>query len=257
MTTADSPNTLLGEPLREKYGSLVAALQVALDAGDDAAFRGAFDHLREGLSAEFMPELKRLTADAESALHRFRERARIDVLADQEVPDARKRLAHVVHLTDEAAHRTLDLVEQTGPLIEQTAKDAAELLEAWKVHGTRTLAAASLWPERALGFMERSLEDSDRVRSLLTEMLMAQGYQDITGQIIRSVIALVDELERILGKLVQIAEGNEVTTMVRVLPAKLDWERGLGPQVVGIESADAVAGQDDIDALLSQMAAGK
>src|SRR5688572_3811525 len=124
MTKADSPNTQLGEPLREQYGSLVAALQAAIDAGDDTAFRGAFDHLRERLSAEFMPELKRLTATAECALQRFREEARIDALAGQDVPDARKRLAHVVELTDEAAHRTLDLVERSGPLIEQHAKEA-------------------------------------------------------------------------------------------------------------------------------------
>ena len=86
---------------------------------------------------------------------------------------------------------------------------------------------------------------------------MAQGYQDITGQIIRSVISLVDELEKVLGKLVQIAEGNEVTSMVRTISVPMTWEQGLGPQVAGLESADAVSGQDDIDALLSQMAAGK
>jgi chemotaxis regulatin CheY-phosphate phosphatase CheZ len=45
--------------------------------------------------------------------------------------------------------------------------------------------------------------------------------------------------------------------MQRTLPATLDWQRGLGPQVEGIASCDAVSGQDDIDALLSQMAAVK
>ena len=44
---------------------------------------------------------------------------------------------------------------------------------------------------------------------------------------------------------------------MRALPAQPDWERGLGPQVAGIANGDAVSGQDDIDALLSQMAAGK
>ena len=256
MTTADSPNT----QLRDQYGSLVAALQAAIDAGDDTAFRGAFDHLRERLSVEFMPELKRLTANAESALIRFRERARIDALADQEVPDARKRLAHVVQLTDEAAHRTLDLVERSGPLIEQTAKDAAELLEAWKVHGSRTLAAASLWPERALNFMERSLEDSDRVRALLTEMLMAQGYQDITGQIIRSVIALVGEIEEVLGQLVALSNGEDTRRMPALKSpapvATAAWQQGLGPQVPGITDQNAVSDQDDIDALIASMAGG-
>ena len=45
-------------------------------------------------------------------------------------------------------------------------------------------------------FLERTRTDADALRAHLSELLMAQGYQDITGQIIRSVIALVDELER-------------------------------------------------------------
>jgi chemotaxis protein CheZ len=254
MTPAESPQA----PLRERYGSMVLALQAAIDAGDDTAFHQAFDSLRDGLGEEFLPEIKRLTASAESALARFRERARIDALADHEVPDARKRLAHVVQLTDEAAHRTLDLVEKSGPLVEQTAREAAELLEAWRAHGSRSLAAASLWPERALTFMERSLEDADRVRSLLSEMLMAQGYQDITGQIIRSVIALVGEIEAVLGQLVALSNGDDTRRMPALKPPgdKGAWQQGVGPQVPGITDASAVAGQDDIDALLASVSGG-
>ena len=59
-----APVDLSNAQMRDKYRSLVAALQVAVDAGDDAAFRGAFEQLRESLSLEFMPELKRLTASA-------------------------------------------------------------------------------------------------------------------------------------------------------------------------------------------------
>src|SRR5512139_1241619 len=241
-----APVDLTNAQLRDKYRSLVGALQGAIDAGDDLAFRGAFELLRDQLSLEFMPELRRLTASAESALARFRERARIDALADQEVPDARKRLAHVVKLTDEAAHRTLDLVEKSGPLVEQTAKEAAELLEAWKAHGNRTMATASLWPERALEFMERSLGDADRVRALLSEMLMAQGYQDITGQIIRSVISLVGEIEAVLSQLVALSNGEDTRRMPALKPpdAKGSLQAGVGPQVPGLSSsAGAVAGQ--------------
>jgi chemotaxis protein CheZ len=202
-------------PLRERYGPLVAALQSAIDAGDGVAFRSAFDALREGLSAEFMPELKRLTASAES-------------------------------------------------LVEANAKEAAELLEAWKVHGARSLAAASLWPERALGFMEKSLEDADRVRALLNEMLMAQGYQDITGQIIRSVIALVGEIEAVLGQLVALANGEDTRRMPALKPPTDDrsfprgsFQQGMGPAVPGVATAGAtVGGQDDIDALLASVAGG-
>jgi chemotaxis protein CheZ len=256
MAAAESSSSLLSD----KYGSLVAALQGAVTANDDAAFRGAFDKLRESLSAEFMPELRRLTASAESALVRFREQARIDALADQEVPDARKRLAHVVQLTDEAAHRTLDLVEKSGPLVEQQAREAAELLEAWSAYGNRECAGNSLWPERTLSFLERSLTDADRVRSLLSEMLMAQGYQDITGQIIRSVISLVGEIEAVLGQLVALSNGEDTRRMpaLRVAGAERgNLQSGMGPQVPGVSSPGAaVGGQDDIDALLASMAGG-
>jgi chemotaxis protein CheZ len=248
-------STMNSDP--ERFRAQVAALQGALDGGDAAAFRVAFDSLSAEVDSGLLPELKRLTATAQSALARFSAEARLDALAGHEVPDARKRLTHVVKLTDEAAHRTMDLVDGCVPLVDEAARGSALLLETWDAYGDRDLAIASLWPERAAMFLERTRSDSEALRTNLSELLMAQGYQDITGQIIRSVIALVDELEQVLGKLVRIAEGNEVTSVVRALPAPPSWERGLGPQVAGIESADAVSGQDDIDALLSQMAAGK
>jgi chemotaxis protein CheZ len=232
----------------ERLRAQVAALQSALDGGDVSAFRQAFESLCAEMDCGLLPELKRITAKAQSALARFSAEARLDTLAGHEVPDARKRLTHVVKLTDEAAHRTLDLVELCGPLVDEAARGSAKLLENRN---------SPQWAEDAARFIERTRKDADALRGHLSELLMAQGYQDITGQIIRSVIALVDELERVLGKLVQIAEGNEVTSLVRKLPTLPNWEQGLGPQVTGIANGDAVSGQDDIDALLSQMAAGK
>jgi len=239
-------STTLPDP--EHYRAQVVALHGAMESGNALAFRHAFDELCAEMDSGLLPELKRITAKAQSALARFSAEARLDALAGHEVPDARKRLTHVVKLTDEAAHRTLDLVELCGPLVDEAARGAAQLLES------RNLPQ---WPSRAEEFLDRTRKDADALRAHLSELLMAQGYQDITGQIIRSVIALVDELERVLGKLVQIAEGIEVTSLVRSLPTPLNWEQGLGPQVAGIANGDAVAGQDDIDALLSQMAAGK
>jgi chemotaxis protein CheZ len=244
-------------PDTERFRAQVAALQGALDGGDAAGFRHAFEALCVEMDVGLLPELKRITATAQSALARFSAEARLDVLAGHEVPDARKRLTHVVSLTDEAAHRTLDLVERCGPLVDEAARSSALLLEAWNSSADRGAAIAALWPERAARVLDRTRADAETLRAHLSGLLMAQGYQDITGQIIRSVIALVDELEKVLGKLVQIAEGNEVTSLVRALPAQAGWERGLGPQVTGIANGDAVSGQDDIDALLSQMAAGK
>jgi len=236
----------------KRYRPFVAALQGALDAGDDAAFHAAFEHLREGMNAEFMPELRRITESAREALQRFVEDTRLDDLAANEVPDARKRLAHVVKMTDEAAHRTLDLVEQSAPLVTQAAREATELLEAWSAYPHRERVGDSLWPERAHSFLERAVKETEQVRNNLNEVLMAQGYQDLTGQIIRGVISLVGELESMLGQLVRISNGDETMRSLRVLPAAVaDLSRGIGPAVPGVQAAaGSLADQDDIDALL-------
>ena len=155
------------------------------------------------MDSGLLPELKRITATAQSALARFSAEARLDALAGHEVPDARKRLTHVVKLTDEAAHRTMDLVDT---LRSAGRRGGARLRAAARGLGfvrRSRLAIASLWPERAAMFLERTRADSEALRANLSELLMAQGYQDITGQIIRSVISLVDELEQVLGKLVR------------------------------------------------------
>src|SRR6187200_3681485 len=127
-------------PDPERFRVQIAALQSALDGGDCAAFRAAFDCLSAEMDSGLLPELKRLTATAQSALARFSAEARLDKLAGHEVPDARKRLTHVVKLTDEAAHRTLDLVELCGPLVDEAARGAARLLDSWNPSGGRDAA---------------------------------------------------------------------------------------------------------------------
>ena len=245
-------------PEPERCRAEVAALQAALDANDAPAFRHAYDELSGLMQQDLTRELKRLTADAQSALARFSADARLDALAGHEVPDARKRLTHVVNLTDEAAHRTLDLVEQSGPLVDESARGAARLLADWNTHVDPAAAVAAAWPERAVTYLKLNAADTDKLRGNLSQLLLAQGYQDITGQIIRSVIELVDELEQVLGQLVQIANGDEPVKVTRApLPPQAAWERGLGPQVVGVSTGEAVTAQDDIDALISQMAGGK
>jgi len=248
-------NTLAG-----RYRSHVDELAAALQANDDAAFRGAFDRLRGELNVELNPELKRITVSAQDALRRFREQARLEVLADQEVPDARRRLAHVVKLTEEAAHRTLDLVEQSGPLVDRMSTESAQLLEEWGLHGSRQLAVSTLWPERACESLERAQRDADLLRRHLSQMLLAQGYQDLSGQIINAVIRLVIELESVLGQLVSLVDSGDTRRMPALKLDPLSDEsllrRGSGPQVPGVAQSAYVDGQDDIDALLASVAGG-
>jgi chemotaxis protein CheZ len=246
------------DSLSGRYRSFVADLAGALDANDESAFRNAFERLRTQLNVEFNPELKRITASAQSALRRFREQARLEVLADQEVPDARRRLAHVVKLTEEAAHRTLDLVDQSTPLIDRMSLEAAQLLEEWGLHGSRQLAVATLWPSARMKAWSGRYATPNACADFFADAA-GTGLQDLSGQIINAVIKLVTELETVLGQLVALANGEDTRRMpvLRLPSESQDWRGGLGPQVPGINDASAVSDQDDIDALLASMTGDK
>src|SRR5207244_12930845 len=74
-------------------------------------------------------DLRALNASLQRTLDEFRSSFHRASVAGKEMPDARVRLDHVLKLTEEAAHRTLDLVERSGPLADRRAAQAAGLVE--------------------------------------------------------------------------------------------------------------------------------
>lgn len=242
--------------LREQYGASVASLSVALAQGDSALFVKTLDEMMRLREKNLVSELRRLTSGLQGALDRFRMDSRLADLVQKEVPDARHRLDYVLKLTDEAAHKTLDLVEQSGPLAERTSKGAAELAAWCKQLRTREISTVEFRSllDRVEVFLNLAQTNTDIIRVNLAEVHLAQGYQDITGQIIRSVSILVNELEQTLGDLVLL---SAETANRRVDPADLteraeaQRSRAQGPAVPGVNNGPSVSGQQDVDSLLS------
>lgn len=235
--------------LREEFGASIAALAGALAAGDELRFLEELDALVSKREHTLFGELRKLTADLQSSLDRFRIDSRLLDLAEKEVPDARHRLDHVLKLTDEAAHRTMDLVEQSGPIAERTAREAADIVELWRRFRARTIAVDEFQHmiERLDVFLEAARTDMDKVRGNLSEVLLAQGYQDLSGQIIRGVMKLVGELEIALADLIRLSKAGARKSR----PLSDETRRGFGPMIPGIDRGPAVSGQQDVDALLS------
>src|SRR6201986_4166217 len=125
--------------LKLEYSACVEALNEALRTEDEKAFFAAVDHIVHLREPGMFGELRKLTGDLQKALERFSIESRLADIAENEIPDARARLKHVINMTDEAAHRTLDLVEQSGPLAERTVTEATTLIEAFEVFKNRVV----------------------------------------------------------------------------------------------------------------------
>jgi chemotaxis protein CheZ len=224
------------------YRPWVEAMQVALATGDEAAFSAAMRGFNGLQDSSVMTSVRKVRGDLQAALERFRAESRLAEMAERQVPDARQRLAHVLKLTDDAAHHTMDLVDQSCPLVDAVTHEAQRLQQ---------LPDLSADVGR---FLEKTQAHMKTVRARLTDVLLAQGYQDLSGQIIRNVMQLVDELEMALGDLVRIDrfefdsefDGGAMTSLARPAVAG-----AYGPVVPGIGHGETVGGQEDIDAMLS------
>lgn len=238
---------------KDRYANHVLSLSAALEADDETAFMAELNSMVRERDDALWTHLRKLTSDLHGALERFQLDSRLVDLAEKEVPDAKQRLDHVMKMTDEAAHKTMDLVEQSGPLAGRIAREAAELAVFWQQFSNRSIAPQDFRTllTRMDEFLRSAQRDTETVRANLAEVLMTQGYQDLSGQIIRGVIKLVTEVEQTLGDLVKMA----TLETERKVDDQDQYRatRGHGPAVPGVDHGVVVGGQTDVDALLSNL----
>ncbi len=246
--------------LKREYGACLEAMNDAFQRADESAFFAAVDHIVHMREPKMLSEIRKLTGDLQKALERFSIESRLADIAEHEIPGARTRLTHVINMTDEAAHRTLDLVERSGPLAERTAREASALVDALTAFRERPAATSGFeGVTRAVEaflpvvrgievFLPSARADCEQIRRNLADVLLAQGYQDLTGQIIRSVIKLVEELERTLSDLTALSGGTVEHTALGE-----STSTGFGPVVPGVTQGEVASAQTDVDALLSDL----
>jgi chemotaxis protein CheZ len=112
-----------------RYRGRMARLNHAFAAGDAAAFEAALEALEDGRPSHIVTGVIKLSGNLHQALKRFRNDPRMGTLAHREIPDARLRLEHVLAVTEEAAHKTMDLIERTVPLANATVREATALAD--------------------------------------------------------------------------------------------------------------------------------
>ena len=245
-------SAMKAEPdMRAEWGELFGSLASAFAAGNRDNFIEILDRIAEARGQSLYQEVREASGRLRDALDQFQLNSRLATLAGKDVPDARVRLDHALKLAEDGAHRTLDLVERSCPLANNVAREAASLVSTVGALRERvTLAVLVEALPRIHDFLAVAQRDSEAVRANLTDVLMAQSSQDLSGQIIRGVITLVGEVESTLGQLALLAGHDPADA--RKTDEPTSSSQGFGPAVPGLTNS-AVSEQNDVDALLADL----
>lgn len=174
----------------------------------------------------------------------------------EEIPNARDRLAYVGKMTEDAANKVLTLVETSKPECDALASRGVELGRSL----ARMAAAEDLSLERARGlllvcgkFAERSAKFAEGQAASLSDIMMAQDFQDLSGQVIKKVIDIITRTEMQLVHLL-LDSAPESDAAAASLDASHLLKGDVDSHVLeGPQTADNALQQNDVDDLLASL----
>ena len=247
----------MGEPAIKEDEKLKLARDLVsrLEAGQEEDALTVIAQLAGFRDSLLFQEIGRLTRELHDAINSFVVDSNLADLAQSEMPNAAERLTHVINMTEEAANTTLAAVEEAMPAAQVLRADSQHLAASWERFKAREMNVddfRSLSHELEV-FLRDTQANADNLNTKLSEVLMAQGFQDLTGQTIRKVIDLVHDVEGKLVELVRLS-GAERGSQKRPEDGAQDRDiKAQGPIIQGIDKVDAVQGQDEVDDLLSSL----
>ena len=196
-----------------------------------------------------------LTRELHDALLNFQNDTRLIDMAGQDIPDAKDRLNYVIEMTDKAANKTMDAVDNCLPIADKLIEDLDAVKPSWQGLMNRDLALGEFKSlcHQVDNLIENSSLSALNLRTSLTDILMAQDFQDLTGQMIRRVIDLVQEIESKLVVILTVCSVNDKTEQSEELESTQKDIEAEGPIMNAEQRDDVVNGQDDVDDLLSSL----
>jgi chemotaxis protein CheZ len=169
------------------------------------------------------------------------------------LPDARDRLAYIARVTGEAAEKVLNAVDHARAVQEELTRQAERLRSRWQAVAAyaaggaeRATPAGRQLVEETCAFFSGVGSQAERTNAILTDIMLAQDFHDLTGQVIRKVVALAHDMEAQLVKL--LLETTPPAARPAAAAAALE-----GPVVNAEGRADVVTNQADVDELLASL----
>ncbi|MFJ5159148.1 protein phosphatase CheZ [Pantoea sp. NPDC088449] len=164
-------------------------------------------------------------------------------------PNTRDRLNYVVGKTSQAADRALTSVEVARPLQDTLSENATQLSARWDAWfaNPQPLDDARELVKETRGYLQQVPELTQLTNRQLTEIMMAQDFQDLTGQVLQSLMHVIETVEKeLINVLVENMGEREA-----VAPPEMENLKN-GPQIDAMAEGIATS-QDQVDDLLESL----
>jgi chemotaxis protein CheZ len=169
------------------------------------------------------------------------------------LPDARSRLSYIAQKTGDAANKVLNSVDMAKAEHNNISEQTRAIAAAIVADPVKAVATGAV-----MNFVSDVEASTARIDGHLTDIMMAQDFHDLTGQVVAKVVSLATDLEDSLVKLlVQAAPVEQTSKLMAHISAPpepvVDTASLNGPVVNPEGRTDVVADQGEVDDLLASL----
>lgn len=246
--------TLMSEANSSYNLEQARALVAYLEAGDIQGADSIIDCFVKSRDDEMFREVGRLTRQVHETINDLDGDTRLNSIMRNEMPEARHNLDHVIRLTEDAAHKTLSAIERSVPLLESISHRTGSLKQileqqVGKIPGENGNAVIEV---EVNNYLDSVSDDLKSINQDMNVVLLAQSYQDISGQIIQRVNKMVQDVEHSLVGILK-SNSHYVSGKETASDNTTNDAGGYGPAVPGMNNGDVMQNQDEVDDLLSNL----
>lgn len=246
------------ETVSKEVRNLAENMLKEIEQGELAKAVSLVNDLNDLRNQTLYNEIGRLTRALHDSIRNFKLEGSIG--AASEIDNATDKLSYVVQMTDESANKTMDLVDDSIPLIQELNDESTQLSKDWKRFLSRDLQPDEFrdLSKKMDAFLENAQGKCQSVQGNMSEIMLAQNYQDLTGQVIHKVASLVKDVESRLVSLIAMAGHVDTITGIQHDAAEAETNSNEpdivaeGPQI-NKNDEGVVGSQDDVDDLLSSL----
>jgi len=168
--------------------------------------------------------------------------------AAKAIPDARQRLAYVAQMTEQAASRVLNATDVAKPIQDKLQAQAAALSGRWDrlMNGDLSVDEFKALAGDTRAWLGEVPKQTEATNAQLMEIMMAQDFQDLTGQVIKKIVDLAQSMET---ELLQVL----IEAMPQDMKAGAPGNLMNGPAMNAAGRADVVSSQEQVDDLLESL----